>query len=93
MRLSLRDDPEFLPSLLRLAAPIALQELVFALLNFVDIFMIGQLGETAVASVTLANQFFFLLAVLMFGIGTGSAVFGAQFWASATSSASIACWA
>jgi putative MATE family efflux protein len=42
--------------------------------------MIGQLGETSVAAVTLANQFFFLLAVLMFGIGTGSAVFGAQFW-------------
>ena len=80
MRALHRDDPEFLPSLLRLAGPIALQELVFALLNAADMFMIGQLGETPMAAVALANQFFFLLAVLMFGLGTGSAVFGAQFW-------------
>jgi putative MATE family efflux protein len=80
MRPDAHEETPFLPTMLRIAAPIALQELVFALLNFVDIFMIGQLGETQVAAVTLANQFFFLLAILMFGIGTGSAVFGAQFW-------------
>jgi putative MATE family efflux protein len=80
MRLSFRDDPEFLPALLRVAGPVAAQQLVMALLNAVDILMIGQLGETAVAAVTLANQFHFLLIIVLFGVGTGAAVFAAQFW-------------
>jgi len=42
--------------------------------------MVGQLGRTAVAGVGLANQFYFLLSLLLFGVGAAAAVFGAQFW-------------
>ncbi len=42
--------------------------------------MVGQLGETAVAAVSLANQIFFLLNLLIFGIGSGAAMFTAQLW-------------
>lgn len=74
------DDKVFFATMLRLAVPIALQQFVMNALNAVDVLMIGQLGETSVAAVGLANQFFFLLSLFLFGIGSGSAVFSAQFW-------------
>jgi putative MATE family efflux protein len=79
-RITLKNNPGFTSELLRIGAPIALQQFVLAALNAVDILMVGQLGETAVAAVSLANQFFFLLNVLLFGIASGATVFGAQFW-------------
>lgn len=42
--------------------------------------MIGQLGAVPVASVGLANQIFFLLNLMLFGITSGSAMFTAQLW-------------
>lgn len=42
--------------------------------------MIGQLGSIPVAAVGLANQIFFLLNLMLFGITTGSAMFTAQLW-------------
>lgn len=73
-------DDAFFSIVWRLALPIATQQLVMNALNAVDVLMIGQLGETAVAAVGLANQVFFLLSLFMFGCGSGAAVFSAQFW-------------
>ncbi len=73
-------DKKFLNTLLKLATPIMLQNLIFASLNMVDGVMIGQLGESAVAAVGVANQVFFLVSLLFFGIGSGTAIFAAQFW-------------
>jgi putative MATE family efflux protein len=73
-------DKHFLNTMLKLAVPIMLQNLVFASLNMVDGVMIGQLGESAVAAVGVANQIFFLVSLLFFGIGSGSAIFAAQYW-------------
>ncbi len=73
-------DRAFLATTLSVAVPIATQQLVMNALNAVDVLMIGQLGETAVAAVGLANQIFFLLTLYLFGVGSGSAVFSAQFW-------------
>ncbi len=66
--------------MLRLAVPIAMQQFVMNALNAVDVLMIGQLGETAVASVGLANQVFFLMSLYLFGVGSGATIFSAQFW-------------
>jgi putative MATE family efflux protein len=49
-------------------------------LNMVGVVMIGQLGAVPVAAVGLANQIFFLLNLMLFGIYTGSAMFTAQLW-------------
>ena len=73
-------DHDFYGPLMRLAAPIAAQQLVVNALNAVDVLMVGQLGETVVAGVGLANQIFFLLSLFLFGVGSGAAVFSAQFW-------------
>ncbi len=63
-----------------MALPIAAQSMVFSALNAVDVLLIGQLGETSVASVALANQFTFLLQLFLFGIASGMGIFTAQFW-------------
>lgn len=66
--------------LLKIALPIALQNLVISSINMVDTFMIGQLGEEAIASVGIANQIFFLMALVLFGINSGSGIYYSQFF-------------
>jgi len=66
--------------LLKIALPIALQNFIMSSLNMVGTMMVGQLGETMVASVGVANQIFFLMNLLVFGVVSGAAIFTAQFW-------------
>ena len=66
--------------LFRFSLPIALQNLIMSSLNMVGVVMIGQLGETPLAAVGLANQIFFLLQLMLFGIYSGAAMFTAQLW-------------
>lgn len=80
MRDSLFSDHDFYSTMLHLAIPIATQQLVMNALNAVDVLMVGQLGETAVAAVGLAGQVFFLMSLFLFGVGSGAAIFSAQFW-------------
>ena len=77
---SLWQDRKFLVQLFHLALPIALQNLLTASLNLIGSIMVGQLGDAAIASVGLAGQVFFLLSLILFGIGSGSAMFTAQLW-------------
>ena len=73
-------DREYYLQLFRIGFPLAFQNLVLSCLNLVGVLMIGQLGETSVAAVGLANQVFFLLNLLLFGITSGMAIFTAQLW-------------
>ena len=74
------NDREYYARLLQFGLPIALQQLIFTLLNLVSNVMVGQLGDTTIAAEGLANQIFFLFNLLIFGIGSGSAMFTAQLW-------------
>jgi putative MATE family efflux protein len=73
-------DRKFYSVMLKVALPIAAQQLVFNLLNAVDVLLIGQLGETSVAAVALSNQWTFLMSLFLFGTASGTAIFIAQFW-------------
>jgi putative MATE family efflux protein len=73
-------DKEFFRGMLALAIPVAFQQLITAGLNMLDVLMVGQLGETAVAALGLANQIYFLLILFLFGVTSGMAIFTAQFW-------------
>ena len=66
--------------MLALAVPVAFQQLITAGLNMIDVLMVGQLGETAVAALGLANQIFFLLILFLFGVTSGMSIFTAQYW-------------
>jgi putative MATE family efflux protein len=59
---------------------VAFQQLITASLNMIDVLMVGQLGETAVAALGLANQIFFLLILFLFGVTSGMSIFTAQYW-------------
>ena len=74
------DDRFYFMQLYRYAAPIALQNLLTASLSMVGSVMVGQLGDASIAAVGLAGQIFFLLSLVLFGIGSGSAMFTAQLW-------------
>jgi putative MATE family efflux protein len=80
MDLSFFRDRTFLREMLQIALPIAFQQLVNASLNMIDVIMVGQLGETAIAALGLSNQLFFVLILLLFGATSGMAIFTAQFW-------------
>lgn len=80
MDLSFLRDKTFMRSMLSLAIPVAIQQFITASLNMVDVVMVGQLGETSIAALGLANQVFFLLILFLFGVTSGMAIFTAQFW-------------
>jgi putative MATE family efflux protein len=80
MSLSFLRDKQFFRAMLALALPVAFQQLISAGLNMIDVLMVGQLGETSVAALGLANQIFFLLILFLFGITSGMSIFTAQFW-------------
>lgn len=71
---------DFFRKMLSIALPVILQSLLNNSLSFVDTLMIGQLGESAIAAVALANQMFFLISLLFFGVTSGSAIFLSQYW-------------
>lgn len=77
---SLLGDRKFLKTLFKLALPIALQNLMLSSLNLVDTIIIGGLGEHAIAGVGIANQYFFLLNLVLFGVVSGSSIFTAQYY-------------
>jgi putative MATE family efflux protein len=73
-------DGDYFRLLVKFAVPIALQNLITSSLNMVAVIMLGQLGETSVAAVGLANQVWFLLNLVVFGVVSGAAMFVAQLW-------------
>ena len=73
-------DKAFITTMLTLALPITFQNLVTSSLNLVDNLMIGRLGEEAIASVGLANQYFFIFTLCLSGINAGASVFMSQYW-------------
>lgn len=72
-------DKNFYKSFLSLSVPIALQQLIKALMYFIDNIMIGSLGEDAIVGVGDANQIAFFILVVMFGICSAGWVFAARF--------------
>lgn len=75
-----RTKIEFYKRVFWLTLPIIIQNLIASLLNMMDTVMIGKLGEVQLASVGIANQFFFMFTLILFGINAGGAIFVSQFW-------------
>lgn len=74
------NDKVFLKSMLIIAFPIALQNLITSSLNMIDTLMISSLGQTSIAAVGLANQLFFFFMLITFGINSGSSIFISQYY-------------
>lgn len=77
---SMIKDKAFISKTIAIAIPVMLQALLNTTLNLVDTMMIGQLGESTIAAVGLANKVFFVFTLLLFGIVSGSSILTAQYW-------------
>lgn len=73
------EKKHFYSQMLRIAVPIAIQNLIVSSLNTLDTMMISTLGSATIAGVGLANQVFFLFMLLCFGIGSGGSVMISQY--------------
>lgn len=73
-------DHVFYKSLIIIAIPIILQNLIGSCLNMVDSVMVGGLGKESLAAVGISNQIFFIFALVLYGINASLSVFIAQFW-------------
>jgi len=78
--LRMRRDPEFYSKLVKLAAPMAVQQLLMSSLFIIDTIIVSSLGDAYIAGVGQANQISFLMRCSFSAIASGGAVFAAQFW-------------
>ena len=72
-------EPGFYKRLIALALPMVIQNLITNSLGLVDTFMVGTMGETPLAGVTLANIPIFVVQLMMFGFQSGSSVLISQY--------------
>lgn len=73
-------DKAFYKKAAGIALPIALQGLITNGVNIMDTVMVGTLGETALSSVSLANQFINIFHIFCMGIGMGASVLVARYY-------------
>ena len=73
-------DWHFYRRVLAITLPIAVQNVINLGVNMMDIIMLGQLGDTAIAAANLGGQLFIILNVTGFGLASGAAVLIAQYW-------------
>ncbi len=73
-------DAPFWRSCLRLALPIAIQNILISSFALIDTAMVSQLGGTELSAVGMAGQWAWLLNIFMFGVSSGASVFLAQYW-------------
>lgn len=74
------ENKNFYKTLFILCIPIIIQNLLSSLINMIDTVMVGGLGEVSVASIGIANQYFFLYNMALSGIIGGAGLFIAQFY-------------
>ncbi len=73
-------DRQLRTSLLGIALPVALQNLITYMTNMMDTVMLGQLGEVQLSAAAMSNQFSTIFMVLTFGIASGTNILLSQYW-------------
>lgn len=70
----------FTRTMLAIAIPVTLQNLLFSSLTFIDTLMIGSLGDLPLAAVGMAGKWAWFMGIVLFGCTSGAAVFIAQYF-------------
>ncbi len=70
----------FWKTVIPLALPIALQNLMAASFSLIDTFMVASLGSTTLSSVGMASQYTWLFNIVIFGLASGTSLFVSQYW-------------
>ena len=80
----LATDKKFYTTLVGVALPIAMQNLITFGINMMDTLMLGRLGDSIISAANLAGQPFFIFTILTYGIAGGASVLASQYWVKAT---------
>lgn len=72
-------DKPFWQNTVRLALPIALQNMLTSSFALIDTLMVSRLGDLALSSVGMAGQWSWFLNLIAFGVASGMSVFAAQY--------------
>ncbi|MCF0122655.1 MAG: MATE family efflux transporter [Ruminiclostridium sp.] len=73
-------DPVFWSMTLRLATPVAIQNLLVSSFALVDTLMVGQLGDVPLSAIGMSTQWSWFLMICQFGFCSGATLFYAQYW-------------
>ncbi len=78
----MKKEENFYRNIFAISLPIAMQNLITLGTSLMDTVMLGRADNTGVllSASSLANQPFFILQVLTFGLASGSSVLCAQYW-------------
>ncbi|MBR3347388.1 MAG: MATE family efflux transporter [Solobacterium sp.] len=63
-----------------LVIPIVIQNLISNFINFADTVMLGRVSQTALSAGSLANQIYFILAIVYFGLASSITILSSQYW-------------
>lgn len=74
------ESKEFFKGLFVIVAPIAIQNLISSACNSLDVVMLGDVSQTAIAATSLANQVQFILMLFFVGMGSGLSMLTSQYW-------------
>lgn len=70
----------FYRNVLRIALPIAGQNLISVGVNMTDTVMLGALGEVTISACSLANQLSFIMFFMYNGLSAGASILSSQYW-------------
>ena len=73
-------DGGFWRTTLKLAIPIALQNMLTSSFALVDTLMVSRLGDISLAASGMAGQWSWLLNIFLFGVSSGAAIFISQYF-------------
>ena len=73
-------DRNFYKTMLAIALPIGIQNLITFAVSMADTIMLGSLGEVQLSASSIGNNLFFIFTVLMFGLGGGASVMASQYY-------------
>ncbi len=76
----IKNNRNFIKTALRLAIPIAFQNLLTSCATLVDTAMVVGLGNDATSAMGVASRFSFLLNVICFGFASGCSALLSQYW-------------
>ncbi len=71
---------DFLQQMMRLALPIALQNVLMAAFALIDTTMVAHLGDGAITAVNFATRWTFIMQITLFGVCSGASILYSQFW-------------
>lgn len=67
-------------TIIRMAVPIVLQNLLSAAVSSCDVLMLNYVGQSAISAVSMAAQYTHIITMVFYGVGAGVTVLAAQYY-------------